>query len=112
MVCFSPVGDVPVIRNGRAPIMVIPRLLAADIFIVTGIRLCLLRPSCGSKSLAAKHDWQPVSAVAEYVAVGVGDAIVDLMPSSSMSDETATTVMVTHGCGSDCRFCQVLLNSL
>ena len=63
--CFTPVGDVPVMRSGRAPMIVIPRLLAADIFMVTGIRLCLLRPSCNSKSLAARHDWHPVSAVAE-----------------------------------------------
>ena len=110
--CFTPVGDVPVIHSGSAPIIVIPRLLAADIFIVTGIRLCLLRPSCGSKSLAAKHDCHPVSAVAEYEAVFVADAIVDLIPRSSMSDGTATAVMLTQGCGSDCRFCQVLFRSL
>ena len=92
--------------------MVIPRLLAADIFILTGIRLCLSRPSCESKSLAAKHDWQPVSAVAEYEAVVVVEVIVDLMRRSSMSDGTATAVMLTHGCGSDCRLCQVLFSSL
>ena len=63
--CLVPVGDVPVMRNGRAPMIVIPRLLAADIVIVTGIRFSLVSPSCGSKSLAARQDWHPVSAVAE-----------------------------------------------
>ena len=99
------------IRNGRAPMMDIPRLFAADIFMVTGIRLFLLRPSCGSKSLAAKHDWHPVSAVAEYEAVDVGDVIVDLMPRSSISDGTAIAVMLTHGCGSDCCFCHMSFNA-
>ena len=92
--------------------MDIPRLFAADILIETGIRFCLLRPSCGSKSLAAKQDWQPVSAVAEYEAVFVNDVIVDLMPRFLMSDGTEATVMLTHGCGSDGLFNQMSLRPL
>lgn len=91
--------------------IVIPRLLAADIVIVTGIRFSLVSPSCGSKSLAARQDWHPVSAVAEYEAGVVVDVIVGLTPRAFMSEGSATAVIATHGCGSECRFCQVLFMS-
>ena len=42
---FTPEGDIPVMRNGRAPMMIIPSLFAADIFIETGIRWCFWRPN-------------------------------------------------------------------
>ena len=38
MTSFTPEGDVPVMRKGRAPMIFMPSLLAADICIDTGIR--------------------------------------------------------------------------
>ena len=44
VVSIDPDNDLPLIRKGKAPMMFIPSLLAAFIFIVTGIKCVLLRP--------------------------------------------------------------------
>ncbi len=56
--------SVPENRNMAAPRMVMPLLLAACIFIVTGMRSFFFRPSLLMILKLARQLWQPVSAMA------------------------------------------------
>ena len=60
-------------RSMAAPRIVIPLLLAACIFIMTGMRSSLFRPSLLMTLMLARQLWQPVSAMAkDWVGLGVG----------------------------------------
>ena len=67
----SPGGVTPLTCKGRAPIMLIPSLLAAFIFMLTGMRCDLFKPILWRRSTPDKHDWHPVSVTAGYVTLGV-----------------------------------------
>ena len=61
----SPAGVSPHSRSTKAPAMSIPLLLAVVIFIETGRRSCFCRPNFSNRAVPARHDWHPVSAMAE-----------------------------------------------
>ena len=109
---MEPEGEIPLMRNGNAPMVFIFPRLAAVMLILTGYRSDLCIESCGNKFSPERHDWHPVSAIAEYGTVGVGLQREVGNPSDLASSGTARIVTLMKGCGSDARFSQALQNSL
>ena len=105
-------GVSPEILIGRAPTISMELLLAADIFMLTGMRCCLERPRGESREVPARQDWHPVSAIAGTEMVGVGSLKVLRKPRSLVSVGSAQTETSTKGWGSDVRFSHAWRNSL
>jgi hypothetical protein len=101
----------PAIRKVRAPTMSMSPLLAAVIFILTGIKCCFPSPSFFRRFVPARHDWHPVSAMAGQGMVRVGFEIVEVKPRLRMSTGTARIETSMNGWGSDARFSHALQNS-
>ena len=93
-------------RRARAPIIPIESWLAALIFIEVGVRWDVLRPSSCKSDLPARHDWQPVSAIANVVILLVGFFKFSI-PRSFASDGRAWTFISTVGCGADALLLQL-----
>ena len=84
-----PLSDLPDIRRGRAPSISMAFSLAADIFVVQGIKSDLERPRLCRIDSPPSIDWQPVSAIAGFITVGEGLELAGLTPSSATSEGMA-----------------------
>ena len=93
----APDGEQPDMRSTNAPTMSIRLLLAAVILIETGLKCDLLRPSLVNRFVPAKQDWQPVSAMASKLTVGVVDTRGVGMASDRISSGSAHTLTGTKG---------------
>ena len=103
---------IPDIHRGSAPDIVMGLLLAADMRIFVGISWSGFNPNLSSITTPARHDWQPVSAMAGTVAGPMQLENAGLYPRSHVSAGSADRETSRKGWGSDARRSQVSQNSL
>ena len=108
----SPAGVSPHSRSTKAPAMSIPLLLVVVIFIETGRRSCFCRPNFPNRAVPARHDWHPVSAMAETSTVLLDLGIWEGILRAFMSVGSAWTRMPIMGWGSEARLSHILHSSL
>ena len=96
-----PSEALPVIRKGRAPIMCIGLLFAADMEVVVLNNWLGFNPSALSNGTPASVDWQPVSAMAGVVTGPAVAVKAEVWPRSRKSAGSALTETSMNGWGSD-----------